>query len=36
MPAPATSTPEQTVNELMRALDAFDTDAIESLSLIHI
>ena len=31
MPAPATSTPEQTVNELLRALDALDIDAIESM-----
>ena len=31
MPAPATSTPEQTVNELLRALDALDMDAIASM-----
>jgi ketosteroid isomerase-like protein len=31
MPAPATSTPEQTLNELLRALDALDIDAIESM-----
>jgi ketosteroid isomerase-like protein len=31
MPAPATSTPEQTVNELLRALDGLDMDAIESM-----
>ncbi len=31
MPAPATSTPEQTVDETVRALDALDTDAIESM-----
>jgi uncharacterized protein (TIGR02246 family) len=31
MPAAATSTPEQTLSELFRALDALDIDAIESL-----